>query len=145
MLFSTAYFDLKFCTRGIFGSLITNLRFYFYNFQIQDGGSNMADQICEIQSNFTKIGIQGFLGMLMTNMSLAWIRHLENRKSNLGLVISNTETPCKLKVVEFGEFYTCSPPSWIRHFEFCKYNLGFVIYEPDNPRVQIFRPKYAVK
>ena len=62
----------------------------------------MAYQICEIQSNFTKIGIQGFLAMLITNMSLAWIRHLENRKSNLRLVISNTETPCKLKVVEFG-------------------------------------------
>ena len=106
MLFSTAYFDLKFCTRGFLGSLITNLGLYFYNFKIQDGGSNMADQICEIQINFTKIGIQGFLGMLITNMSLAWIRHFENRKSNLRLVNSNKETPCKLKVPEFG---------WILH------------------------------
>ena len=106
MLFSTAYFDLKFYTRGFLGSLITNQKLYFYNFQIQNGGSNMADQICEIQTNFAKIGIQGFLGMLITNMSLAWIRHFKNRKSNLRLVISNTETPCKQKVPEFG---------WILH------------------------------
>ena len=61
----------------------------------------MADKICEIQSNFTKIGIQGFLGMLI-NMSLAWICHFENRKSNIRLVNSDAENLCKLKAVKFG-------------------------------------------
>ena len=70
-----------------------------------------------------------------------WIRHFELLIFDLGIVISDLQTPlmnfCAIWTINI-EFSQKWSPYWIRHFEFLTFDLEIVISDLKNPIIFIF-------